>query len=198
MRSYIYLLLAVFVVSGCASTQKNRIIGSEKIIEKSENSRPDWLLKPWYEKGDMLYYSGGVTGKNNYELSLRQAKAEAIKNLTEGVQIKVRTEFSEAIRGTNVSENDIGVFVQDSIGMVTENLNIQGIIPKTQYYEKLERTTAVGVEYIWNSYVLISIKKDDYIQARNLAIKGIADAAKQENNKKAEEAASLLMDRLIQ
>ena len=145
----------------------------------------------------MLYYSGGVTGKGNYELALRQAKGEAIKNITEGIQVKVRTEFSEATRGTNISEDDLGSFVEDALGMVTENLNIQGIIPKTQYYEKVEKTTATGVKYLWNCYMLLTIKNSDYLQARNLALNGLVDKAKRERDKKAEEAATLLMERLI-
>jgi len=197
MKYVISFLLAVLVFIGCAGPQKIRVTGEEKIVERSAKKRPEWILKPYYEKGNMLYYSGGVTGKGNYELALRQAKGEAIKNITEGIQVKVRTEFSEATRGTNISEDDLGSFVEDALGMVTENLNIQGIIPKTQYYEKVEKTTATGVKYLWNCYMLLTIEKSDYLQARNLALNGLVDKAKRERDKKAEEAATLLMERLI-
>lgn len=188
----------LMLIAGCAGRPKPPVIGKEQIVEKSAKARPEWILTPAFEKKDILYFSGGVTGRANYSLALRQAKMEAVKNVTEGIQAKVRTEFTEAVRGSNISEADLGEFVSDAIGVITENLNIQGLKPTEIYHEKVERTTATGVEYSYNCYYLLEISEPDYMQARNIALEGLRDRAKAENNAKAEEIATDLLKKLSQ
>ncbi len=199
MRKILWLTLLVFalglILSGCGGAPK-KAVGQEKVIEKSADKKPDWITVPQFEQDKKLFFSGGVTGRASYSLGLRQAKAESIKNVAEGIQVRVRTEFTSAIRGSNVSEEDLGEFVQDSIAMVTENLKIQGLTPEENYYEKIERITTTGVEYKYNCYSLIALKVEDYNLARDIALNGMKKKAKKEANKKAEETATLLLEKL--
>ena len=184
-------------IAGCAA-QKKAVVGAERVVERSASKKPEWILTPSFEQDNMMYFSGGVTRRGNYALGLRQAKAEAIKNLAEGVQARVRTEFTAATQGANISESDLGEFVSDAVGIITENLNIQGLQPVEVYYEKIEKTTHTGVEYFYNCYNLVAIKQSDYMQAREIALNGLADKAKEANNRKAEDIANKLMERLNQ
>jgi len=192
-----YFLAGVLLAS-CATAPKvsEPVIGQERVVERSAKERPEWIEMPSFEEGGMLYFSGGVRDRASYSLGLRQAKAEAIKNLAEGIQARVRTEFTEAIQGSNINESDLGEFVQDAVGIITDNLNIQGLVPKENYWEKVEKVTATGVEYKYNCFCLLAISKKDYLQARDIALNGLAEKAKKEQNKKAEAIATQLLERL--
>ena len=198
MKKYFMLSLAVvFGVSlmmGCAGAPK---IGSEKIIERSAAKSPDWILNPFVEQKGYFYFSGGVTGRQSLNLGNREAKAEAIKNVAEGISVKVRTEFTGAIRGSNINEDDIGDFTQDAIGMVTDNLDIQGLMPEELYWEKVEKVVGPHeVKNFYNCYCLVKMSVADYKKSRDIALNGLADKAKKERDKKAEETATLLMEKL--
>lgn len=186
--------LSVIGIYGCASPQPK--VGEEKVIEKSSEKRPEWITIPYFENKGELYFSGGVTGRGNYALGLRESKAEAMKNVAEGIQATVRTEFSKATKGSNYSESELGDFTTDAIAMITDNIKVQGVAPKENYFEKVEKTTASGVEYKYNCYTLLSMSKEDYKKMRDIALNGLADKAKKENNKKAEEMATSVLDTL--
>ena len=188
------VLFGLAVFSGCGGGPK---IGSEKIIERSAPKSPDWVLTPFVEQKGYLYFSGGVTGRQSLNLGNREAKAEAIKNVAEGISVKVRTEFTGAVRGSNINEDDIGDFTQDAIGMVTDNLDIQGLMPEEIYWEKVEKLTGPNeVKNFYNCYCLTKMSVADYKKARDIALNGLADKAKKEKDKKAEDTAMMLMQKL--
>lgn len=179
---------------GCAG--KPPVIGSEKIIERSEGSTPDWVLTPFEEKKDTMYLSGVVKGVADYSLGLRQAKAEGLKNLVEQVKTRARTQFTEATRGSNMSPNDLGRFVEDGIAFTSDNLEVSGIAPKKYYYEKIERVTATGVQYLYNCFALLQLPVRDYKEARDRALNKLADEARKKQDKVAEQTAQDLLKKL--
>jgi len=75
---------------------------------------------------------------------------------------------------------------------------MHGIKPKEMYYEKVERPTAKGVEYLYNCYNLVEISQGEYVEWRNAALMSMRDKAKAENNKKVEEIATKLLKKLSQ
>ena len=77
-------------LAGCGGSRKQ--IGSQRVVEKSPPSQPDWVMQTAYEKKDMLYYVGGVKGVADYSLGLREAKAEGLKNLVESVKLRADSE----------------------------------------------------------------------------------------------------------
>ena len=143
-----------------------------------------------------MYFSGGVKGVADYALGLRQAKAEAVKNIVESIKTKARTEFVANTRGSNLDPNDLGRFIEDGVAMVADNLEIGGILPKENYYEKVKETTDYGVKYFYNCFSLLQLPVRDYKEARRRAIDNLAAKAREENNKAAEETAKNLLDRL--
>ena len=77
-----------------------------------------------------MFFSGGITNVYDYALGLRQAKAEAIKSLVEAIKVKARTEFANVTKGQNLSEADLGRCVEDTVGLVADNIDVSGIQPK--------------------------------------------------------------------
>ena len=185
----------LFSVSGCGGA-KVRAIGSQTVVEKSSDKTPEWVLVPFFEDEAMMYFSGAIRLVADYAVGLRQAKAEAMKNVAESINTKARTEFVQNTRGANMSQEDLGRFVQDGIAMVSDNVNISGLLPAENYYEKVEEVTEVGVKYFYNCSVLFQLPTKDYKTARNRAINGLAEKARKENNKEAEKAAMGLLDKM--
>jgi len=197
MKKFVGLFVAVFVFSlvGCGG-QAVKPVGSQTVIEKSAEKTPEWVMVPFFEDETTMYFSGGLKGVADYAVGLRQAKAEAMKNVAESIETKVRTEFVQNTRGANLTPEDLGRFVQDGIAMVSDNVNISGLLPAESYYEKVEEVTNVGVKYFYNCSVLFQLPVNDYKEARNRAINGMVEKAKKEQNKAAEKAALGLLDKL--
>ena len=197
MKKSAVLFTGVFAVmlAGCAGP-KVRPVGSQKIIEREPAKKPEWVGVPYFEDEKTMYFSGAVKGVADYAVGLRQAKAEAMKNVAESIQTKAKTEFVENTRGANLSPDDLGKFVQDGIAMTADNINISGLLPSESYYEKVEEVTATGVRYFYNCSVLFQLPIKDYKMARNRALNGLAEKAKKENNAAAEKAAMSLLDKL--
>jgi len=199
MKRYV-ILLSLFslflILFSCASGPE---IGKMKVVEES-SSKPGWVKsgKDFFEKKGDFYFRGVVTDRKDLAYAKREAKAEAIKNIAEKVNTRVRTEFNEATQGSNVSEEGLSIFTSDAISWVADNLNIQGISPSNVYWQRVEKATPEGYKYSYNVYVLCQIPKTDYEKARNMAIKVLlkkySDAGQQNAKKAAEEVQSRLLE----
>ncbi len=187
--------LSLFLINGCAGPSK-MLIGKQTVVETSAPKPPSWILIPFEEKNDTMYFSGAVKGVYDYAVGVRQAKAEAVKNIVESVKTKARTEFVSNTQGSNLSPEELGKFVSDGVAMTADNLEVSGIMSKETYYEKVEEITEAGVKYFYNCYVLLALPVKDYKIARQKAIENLAAKARAENNKKAEETAKNLLEKL--
>ncbi len=190
-----WVLILAFILYGCAGPGKP-VIGQQRIVERSAKEAPEWISWPFVEQEGVMYFSGAVKGVADYAVGLRQAKKEAEKNVYESIETKARVEFVENTRGSNMSQEDLGKFVQDGIATITENIKAQGILPSEMYWEKVEETTEYGVKYFYNCYQLIQLSVEDYKKARRRAIEDLAKKAREENNKAAEEQAMKLLEKL--
>ena len=185
-----FLLL---VLMGCGG-QKQLI----KVVDKS-NGKEGWVKsdKDYFEKDEKMHFRGVVTGMADLALAKREAKAEGVKNITEKVNVRVRTEFEQAVRGSNVDADALGRFVSDAVAWISDNLDIQGITPEKSYWEYIQETTSTGTKLYYNVWVLDLIPITDYERARNMAIRKLSDNYQKEQDKKAEEVAEEVKARLI-
>ncbi|MBU3956511.1 hypothetical protein KJ633_08635 [bacterium] len=197
MKKFVVLMcgISVFALTGCGGP-KIRPVGSQTVVEKSSDKTPEWVLVPFFEDETTMYFSGGLKGVGDYAVGLRQAKAEAMKNVAEAIKTKAKTEFVQNTRGSNMPGEDLGRFVQDGIAMTADNVNVSGLLPAESYYEKVEEVTETGVRYFYNCSVLFQIPTQQYKEARNRALNGIAEQARKENDKAAENAAMGLLEKL--
>jgi len=189
------ILIASLLLVSCSSTSK---LGKTKVVEES-GSKPNWVKSDQdaFEEKEKLFFRGIITNRKDLAYAKREAKAEAVKNVAEMINIRVRTEFSEATQGSNVSEQGMSIFTSDVVSWIVDNLNIQGISPSKQYWQRVEKTTDLGFKYFYNVHVLCEIEKADYAKARDLAIKKILQKYTESSQKQVREAAEIVKDRVL-
>ena len=189
-------LMITLLFLGCSATkvaqQKATLAENRQplLIRTSENDkRPDWASEePYFEEGEALHFAGGYLGGADYALSLRLAKAEAMKNLLESIEIKARAEFSTTMHGQNSDDHDLGRYVTDGVAWTVDNLGIRGIKQNTIYYEKIFDPTTQVFKY--NSWVQLKISNADYLKAKTAAARRLLGQAIREKNEEAKEKAS--------
>ena len=192
------LFLLPILTGGCAAPEKLPAITQERIVERSREFRPEWIFTPISIQEGVLSFSGGVEGKADFSLALRDARAEVIKNIIEGIKRTVRREFSDGMRELGISADESREFLTESVGIIMEIYQMHGLKPKETYYEKVERPTAEGAEYYYNCYQLVEISETEYIDWRDAALQRIKERAKAENNKRLEEIATQILKKLSQ
>jgi len=188
MRSIPLVLAALFLVglmTACGSNTKiaDMSPGEERVVDRFPDDSPDWLETPFEEDGDRLYFKGEASRASDPALGMRQAKANAVQALVEATKIKARSEFSEAVRGVNVSESSLGRYLDNVVAWTTENVQISGVFPEGEYREKVQVRTYDGVEYVYNCFNRISIPMENYIRAREAALARSVDEAQDEDAK---------------
>ncbi len=189
------LILSGLSMVGCAHTSMRppKDLGREKIVERIPNNRPDWIDTSFEEKKDSFYFKGQVNGVRDRGLGMRQAKASAVQNLAESVRMKVQSEFSEAIKGVNVSRGAIGRYLDSVVAWTTEALDVSGAVPVEEYSEKVSVRTYDGVDYLYNCYVWLRLPAEEYFRARQQAIEHASlEAQDEEARALAREAKSKL------
>ena len=203
MRRLIFCCSILFLVpiltGGCAGPRKPPIIiREERIVERSREFRPEWIYTPISIQEGLLSFSGGVEGRADFSLALRQARGEVVKNIIEGIKRTVQREFSDAARELGISDAELSELLTETVGKMMDIYQMHGIKPKETYYEKVERPTAEGAEYFYNCYQLVELSEEEYIEWRDGALKSIRDGAKAENNKKLEDITTQLLKKLSQ
>ena len=123
-------------------------------------------------------------------------KNEGIGNYSIFLDEETNTLFAYQEQSGSSSSQDLGKFVQDGVAMVADNIQISGLLPVENYYEKSEKITEAGVDYAYNCSVLVELAVSDYKTARNKAVEGLAAEARAKNDKKAEETAVKLLEKL--
>lgn len=184
----VLLVVAALILSSCAT--RGPIVGKQSVVETS-GKKGNWInaREDYFEKKGDMFFRGMIHRAYDLALGRRQAEADAKKRIAESITSLVRTEFEEYARGANMSEDDVGRFVADGVAWTSENVRISGVMPDESYWEKIEATTYEGVEYFYNCYSLIKMSTTNYNRARKIAIDGLIERTRAENNKKAEEAA---------
>ena len=188
MRSIPIILAALFLTglaSGCGTSNNiaDMSPGEERVVERFPDDTPDWLEIPFEENDDHFYFRGEAARASDPALGMRQAKANAIQALVEATKIKARSEFSEAVRGVNVSESSLGRYLDNVVAWTSENVQITGVFPEGEYREKVQVRTYEGVEYVYNCFNRISIPVENYIRAREAALTRSAVEAEDEDAK---------------
>ncbi len=193
----IVAMLAAVIISGCGITalQVKKDIGVEKVVERSPGKKPKWLEEPFFEKNDHLFYKGEANKVYDRALGFRQAKANAVQNLVESIKIRARSEFSEAVKGINVSEGSLGRYMDNVVAWTSENVDITGAVKYAEYYEKVEVKTYEGVEYYYNCFVQLKIPVENYRKAR---AKALTKAVEQASDPEAKALAEQVKEKLLQ
>jgi hypothetical protein len=181
-----------FIKQNYAMADTNRPV----VLEKTGTTqRPEWTNQATFFENDVGFsFTGGVMGGSDYALTLRLAKAEAIKNLLESIEIKARSEFSSVMQGNYVKDDDIGRYVTDAVAWTVDNIRVSGIKQRNIYYEQAFDPGTSRIRY--NAWVELEIIRADYIKAKTNAAEKLLNKAIRERDQEAKEKALELLDRL--
>jgi len=191
-----------FIVTGCGgaklSKQTRKLAELQKpvIIEKTGSvKRPKWTNNPtFFEDDNGFHFTGGIMGGADYSLIIRMAKAEAIKNMLESIELKARSEFSSVMHGSNRNDSDIGRYVTDAVAWTIDNIRVRGIKQRQVYYEQFLDPSSQFVKY--NAWVELEISVSDYTKAKVDAAERLLNKTLQENDLEAKEKAQELLEKL--
>lgn len=195
-----YSLLVVLgilaLVSGCASNPEiaDMSLGEELVVERIPDTAPEWLNTPYEESEELLLFKGEASRGSDAALCMRQSKASAVQNLVEAINVKGRSEFSEAVRGINASEEALGRYLDSVIAWTSENVQVSGIITQDEYREKVRVRTYEGVSYYYNCVSRLSVPVESYLHARQVALtRAVVEAQDDEAKALAMEAKAQLV-----
>jgi len=176
------LCVSLLGLAACTSVP----VGSRKVVASFPGgSIPSWAKAPYFEKDKKMFYRGIVSDRLDMALGIREAKAEAEKELVEQIKQKIRVEFGSAMVGNNVTDRG-GSNVRSAIVKVSENIDVSGIRLEDTYYEQQEEKLEDGVKYAYNCYALVSISNADYAEARARVYESAISALRAAQDAKAE------------
>jgi hypothetical protein len=194
MKIHAIVALAVLSALSACATRVLRS-GEQRVVETSGHKR-SWVAseEPAFHEDGTWFFRGQAMDVADLTLGLRQAEADAKKRIISKIAEQVATEYSEYAIGAGASDSDKSVFVSDGISWATEAITVSGVAPVKTYWERLERGPARTQAY--KIYVLVALSDADYTQARESAVRAIEQRARAKADRRAEEAAQRLRQRL--
>ena len=200
LRSRIPRILAIAAVAGslaCGSSKVQDLdqapVGSEVIVERSDGSRPDWVVDPPKDKDGMKFFSGGEEGFTDYALCLRLAKAEAMQEMGESVM----STWSSLLQASEVGGKDhLDQYARNFQELAVKQVSMSGAETEERYYEKIAVKTAYGIEYRYNGFVLLKVPEQEYHMAQARALQELKKQAQDNNDTSAEDFIDEAIERL--
>ena len=194
----ILALGALLGAMGCSGAAKvaeleEAPVGTEVVVERSDGSRPDWIVQPPEDDDGLKFFSGGEEGYTDYAMGLRMAKAEAWQELGESV-LGI---WSSLLQASEVGGKDrIQQYARNFQELAVKEISLSGTEVEERYYEKVAVKTTYGVEYHYNAFVLLSVPEMEYNTAQLRALEQLRDKARRESNTDAEEFIDEAIQRL--
>jgi len=168
-------------------------VGSEVIVERSEGSRPDWVVDPPKDDDGMKFFSGGEEGFTDYALCLRMAKAEAMQEMGESVM----SVWSSLLQASEVGGKDqLDQYARNFQELAVKQVSMSGAETEERYYEKVAVKTGYGVEYRYNGFVLLKVPEQEYHMAQARALQELKKQAQDKGDSTAEEFIDEAIQRL--
>lgn len=187
----------IMPIPAIEEVKQGPMIGSEEIVDKSHEIRPEWTQKTFTEEKGHYLFSADAEGRDK-ALTEAQAEGYAISRVARKIETNTRNEFSSAAKGANLERGDTDRFVENGVAYTVENLRIQGLTTSEIYFERFQRVIAQD-EVDCCSYrvhALIGIDESEVRQAQKEAAKRLAKEANVSKNTAAEQAAQKVMGRL--
>jgi len=181
------------LLNGCATTPTPTFAPKEILLTRTESKRPEWTTKTQYQENGTLYFSGGVERSADYSLAIRSAKAEALKNLSESIHLRLVSEFTKALEGDETNNHKLGRFIADAVAFSSSSM-LQGVRQEKVYFEKAFLTT--NPEPYYNTFVLLALTEADYHKNRVTSLEQLVNRYKRERNEQAKKRAERLLERL--
>lgn len=185
-RMTLVTAVAALGLAACGTAGK-RVIGEQATVLSMPSKAPGWVdnSKAFYEEKGLFFYRGSVWGVSDAALGIREAGAEAEKNLVNEVSQSISAQFAKMKKGEN-KDGALAEQTLDFIQKVSANVQISGVKLTEQFVEQKDEVIPGGVRYFWNCHALVSVSKDDYLLARRSILDAAVQKARLERNSKLE------------
>ena len=189
LRWIIAVLIVITLIVSCGGPAK-KVPGQMTSIGTS-GDRPNWLndSKDFWKDGQTFYFRSSVSNQFDLAQGKRNAKAEVVKQVAEMVKQRVRTDYYNSVKGSNIDENTLGRDVADLVAWTTDNLELSGLTPDEVFWEKFEKYDYDRLNYVYEITVVYSLLESKYLEAVRRSVSTMEEQARQQNNKAAEERA---------
>ena len=153
------ILLMMTLLSGCFGGSKT---GTESNAETS-GPKPAWLTITPPADDSNFYFVGSVETKS-FD-GVRDAYQRAVARMSQTLSQQAGVAYEETIK-SDISATDKSELIRN----IANNM-IRGAKELENYWEKIEVTTAQGVEYHYRAYALVALPKktlnDKIVEAQN-------------------------------
>ncbi len=188
MRRVLVGVMGLVFIS-CAGAKVKKEIGEREIVERSDDKKPEWILKkvPKPKEGK-IFFRGSRTRAVAYEDGMTDARMDAIKGISQMAQTEMFATYERARKelGIHQDDKDVGRVINDGMIAFSETI-VKGIVEEEVYWEKYKEYEGGKVGYFYDVFMLVSISESDFRSAAESIIENQLKKAREEKNKKAED-----------
>jgi hypothetical protein len=159
---FVMTSIALSPLFGCVS--KTEELGD--VIERSAESKPPWVKGDFSSEGTaeifVLHQKSDVT---RLELGIKQAQTQGMDGACKSTQARIRSELEATAKKAAVLTPQFETELAKGLARVESEGHCPDIAPKFVYWELLRKDTAEGSLQSYDVYVLLSMKKRQYLDA---------------------------------
>jgi len=145
------IAMFVLIIAGCGAA-------GPKMVESSAPQRPDWIGKPSYPMGGLMYYNGLSTGAESLEEARRAARQDALLTMAQEIAVEVGGEIATK---QIVVDQQQSVDVQITTSAKTESIKVEDVKYVQDYSETWRRSAIV-----YDAYALVAVPRAAIWRAR--------------------------------
>jgi hypothetical protein len=189
---WFFAVSLITIILSCGASQIKRE-GEREIVETSKN-RPKWVVNPPKEEKGLMFAVGVRTKAADLDGANTDSRMTAIGKISDqvGMEFKRFYERARKEKGLPTGSGDIGWIVNDAISVMSQ-IMVSGVKEEDYYWEKYkEYNSTGGVGYFYDFWTLVSVTKEDFKRAANLAVEDVKKKASSQKNKEAEEVLELM------
>lgn len=155
------------LAAGCVSSSD----ASGDVIERSAELKPAWAEGDFSSEGTgeifLLTRKGDIT---RLELGIKQAQAAGLDQSCKLVQERMRAELESHALAAGDPNTELGAAVTRALASVETQQRCPDVSPKFVYWELLRKDTAEGSHQAYDVYVLLTLKKRQYVDALGIVL----------------------------
>lgn len=160
MKKTIIFLFAGLLLASCSSSIPS---GTSKLV-KACCSKPDWASdsKTFEQEGNYLYFETTLPDRQSLDFAQEEADATIKNEIATSLSSKIRANFTEAAKGSNITGEILKRLIESAKQVVTKDVSVVGVKITDFYWEKYIKKTDMGMEQYYDVYARGSIPSNIY------------------------------------
>jgi hypothetical protein len=154
----------------CVSSPQER----SDVIERSAETRPAWAEGDTSSEGTgeifLLHKKGEIT---RLELGIKQTQAAAMDVSCRLVQERIKKDFVSRAPEKTFPNPALANALDAALPKVESTEKCPEVAPKFVYWELLRKDTAEGSRQAYDVYVLLSLKKSQFLDALGVVLESV-------------------------